>query len=216
MGPHLVDGISIREFARRDGCSDRLVRDAITAGYLRKTADGKLDPAAVGTPWRKGNRGAEAGAESPRLRTPHHEDLRTSTELAQPTVEIALEHQPHGGALKRQRRAEVVAAGDDEDSDPETWTQAIADRRKATANARLRELEYDQKVGLVVPVDAVLELVAKEYASVRTRLLAIPAEQAPRIHRCRTPAEVQDALHELIVQALEGLTQDADGAAGGA
>ena len=49
-------GISIREFARRDGCSDMLVRKAIKAGRLPALADGTLDPLLVGSGWRKANR----------------------------------------------------------------------------------------------------------------------------------------------------------------
>ena len=49
-------GISIREFARRDGCSDMLVRKAIKRGRLHALADGTLDPQLVGSGWRKANR----------------------------------------------------------------------------------------------------------------------------------------------------------------
>jgi hypothetical protein len=49
-------GISIREFGRRDGCSERLVRKALRRGRLRALPDGTLDPALVGSGWRRGNR----------------------------------------------------------------------------------------------------------------------------------------------------------------
>lgn len=221
-----MDGISIREFARRDNCSDRLVRKAIDAGYLRKLPDGKLDPAAVGTAWRKGNwgadQGADSGADPAPVRTRGSADVRSErgadapADAGDPAVVVGLERQGHGGALKRSRREETAVAGDDEDSDPETWTEAVANRRKATAMARLRELEYDKKVGLVVPVDEVLVQVGKAFASVRSRILAIAAEQAVRLHQLKTPAEVQDALHTLLSQALEALTQDDHLGAGGA
>lgn len=72
----------------------------------------------------------------------------------------------------------------------------------------LNQLEYDKESGLVVEVAEVTAAVGAEYAKVRTRLLAIPAEQAPRIHRLKTVTEVQDALQEIIVEALEELTRD--------
>ncbi len=72
----------------------------------------------------------------------------------------------------------------------------------------LNQLEYDQKSGLVVLVSEVAKVVGSEYAKVRTRLLSIPAEQAPRINRLKTVTEVQDALQELITEALEELTRD--------
>lgn len=58
-------GVSIREFARLDGCDEKLVRRAITEGRLTVEADGKLDPAKAGTGWRKQNRQAIERADSP-------------------------------------------------------------------------------------------------------------------------------------------------------
>jgi hypothetical protein len=43
--------ISIREFARRDGCDEKLVRRAITNGRLRKSGVG-VDESFVGSDWR--------------------------------------------------------------------------------------------------------------------------------------------------------------------
>ena len=74
--------------------------------------------------------------------------------------------------------------------------------------ALLNQLEYDQKAGAVVLVAEVAKAVGEDYAKVRTRLLAIPAEQAPRLHRYKTVNEVQDALQEIITEALEELTRD--------
>lgn len=60
--------ISIREFARRDGCSDRRVRNAIQTRHL-PTCPGKLLPANLaGTGWREGNR-RDASKGADRVRT---------------------------------------------------------------------------------------------------------------------------------------------------
>jgi phage terminase Nu1 subunit (DNA packaging protein) len=75
----------------------------------------------------------------------------------------------------------------------------------------MAQLEYDRDSGLVVDVTEVAKAVGSEYAKVRTRLLSIPAEQAPRLHRCKTPAELQDMLQEIITEALEELTRDGAG-----
>lgn len=85
-----------------------------------------------------------------------------------------------------------------------------ARRVKENYLALLNQLEYDQKAGAVVLVAEVAKAVGEEYAKVRTRLLAIPAEQAPRLHRYKTVNEVQDALQEIITEALEELTRDGD------
>ncbi|WP_310630811.1 hypothetical protein [Paraburkholderia sp.] len=73
------------------------------------------------------------------------------------------------------------------------------------------QLEYDRDSGLVIDVAEVAKAVGTEYAKVRTRLLSIPAEQAPRLHRCKSPAELQDMLQEVITEALEELTRDGAG-----
>jgi hypothetical protein len=78
-----------------------------------------------------------------------------------------------------------------------------ARRVKENYLALLNQLEYDKESGLVVEAAEVAKAVGAEYAKVRTRLLAIPAEQAPRVHRLRTVNEVQDCLHELIQEALK-------------
>lgn len=51
-----MPGISVREFARRDGCDEALVRRAIKSGRLRRSPEGLLDEALVGTGWRHTNR----------------------------------------------------------------------------------------------------------------------------------------------------------------
>lgn len=83
-----------------------------------------------------------------------------------------------------------------------------AKRMKEMYLALLNQLKYDTESRLVVSVDEVTKAVGAEYTKVRTRLLSIPAEQAPRINRLKTPVEVQDALQEIITEALEELTLD--------
>lgn len=57
--------LSIREFARRDGCNEKLVRRAISDGHLRPSPDGKLTADLVGTGWRKTNRRGADTADIP-------------------------------------------------------------------------------------------------------------------------------------------------------
>lgn len=83
-----------------------------------------------------------------------------------------------------------------------------AKRLKEMYLALLNQLKYDIESKMVVAVDEVAKAVGAEYAKVRTRLLSIPAEQAPRVNRLKTPVEVQDALQEIITEALEELTLD--------
>lgn len=55
--------VSIREFARLDGCDDALVRRAIKSGKLRVSEDGKVAVEQVGTGWRRANRKVEKPAD---------------------------------------------------------------------------------------------------------------------------------------------------------
>ncbi|MFL9999017.1 hypothetical protein PQR34_47415 [Paraburkholderia sediminicola] len=48
----MAKGISIRAFARQERVSDTLVHQALKEGRLARRADGRMDPALVGTPWR--------------------------------------------------------------------------------------------------------------------------------------------------------------------
>ena len=77
-----------------------------------------------------------------------------------------------------------------------------------------RKLDYDLKAGTVVESAKVVETVGEEYARVRTKLLAMAAEKAPSLHRCKTVAEVQDRLTTLVTRVLAELTADGDPAAG--
>jgi len=57
--------VSAREFARLDGCDEKLVRRAIKSGKLSASADGKIDAALAGTGWRRQNRRPADGADQP-------------------------------------------------------------------------------------------------------------------------------------------------------
>ncbi|WP_147395202.1 hypothetical protein [Azospirillum cavernae] len=189
----MAEGIPIREFARREGCSDTLVRKAIKACRLKALADGTLNPNLVGTGWRKANR---EGAN-------HSEKGSQKGSQGSQGVPLVLQ-----AVETPEQAAERIVT-----STGATMTQAEAERVKENYLALLRQLEYDVKSGAVVPVVEVAQSVGSEYAKVRTRLLAIPAEQAPRLHRCKTVVEVQEALRSIITEALEELTRD--GASGG-
>ncbi len=195
-------GVSIREFARRDGCDDKLVRRALQTGHLLALPDGKLDPAFVGSGWRKENRrGADTGADTPQgVRTRR---ARKAAPPAAVATVVELQAQPHGGALKRSHRP-----APEQSSSQGDLTLLEAERLKEQSLARLRQLEYDTRSGQVVRVEDVAGQVGALFATVRTRLLAIPAEQAPRLHRCKGPAEIQAVLAELISEVLQELVAD--------
>jgi hypothetical protein len=67
-------------------------------------------------------------------------------------------------------------------------------------------MRNDVMRGEVVPVAESVRQHAERCARLRTRLLAIPAERAPQLHRLKTAAEVQAELMSAVIEALEELS----------
>jgi hypothetical protein len=177
-------GISIREFSRRDGCSDTLVHKALKTGRLHALPDGTLDPALIGTGWRKANR-RKAGATAPTAAAPK----------ADPPAPPDLE----------QLADQVVNV---EGRAP--YTLIEAERIKANYLALLRQLQYDRESGAVVAVDEVVAQVTAEYAVVRNHFLGFSAKLAPRLCAMRRASvgEFKVAIDAEVYALLEGLTLD--------
>lgn len=86
-------------------------------------------------------------------------------------------------------------------------SKAEAERHRDSYIAHLRRIEFERERGSLIETEKVAAAMEADYSRVRTRLLAIPAEQSPRLHRLKTVAEVQDALQEIITEALEELSR---------
>ena len=89
-------GVSVREFARLDGCDDKLVRRAIKAGKLPVSEDGKVDPALAGTGWRKQNRRIAGGADKPKMSA---QNVRTGVRTRKVSAPTAAEVEEAGEEL---------------------------------------------------------------------------------------------------------------------
>lgn len=183
-------GISIREFARREKCSDGLVRRKIKQGHLETLPDGTIDADLVGTEWCERNRIAHSAESDPPEDAHIDAEPDADEELAAEAAALAV--------------SGVFA------------TEAAAKRHKESFAAHLRQLQYDRELGRVVAIDDVVAIVAAEYGKVRSRLLNIPARVAPRVAPLRSPEEIKALLDEEVAQALEELTFDAGGGADGA
>lgn len=85
-------------------------------------------------------------------------------------------------------------------------SKAVSEARREHVRAELAQIELDERLGSVASVDEMTEAVGKRLASLRTRLLAIPAEQAPAIARLKSPAEIEKKLRSIITAALEELS----------
>ncbi len=175
-----MTGISIREFAKREGCAPSLVVKAITKGRLAKLPDGKLDADLVGTGWRETNRRSAAAAPAA---------------SGTPNAAVAVPEQGADG----EGAALLIH---------DNMTLAEAERAKEINLARLRKLEFDIKSGAVVPIAVVTAEVSKRYAAIRAKLLGLGATITPRLapRSQKSAAEIQAEIDIVVRQALEELS----------
>lgn len=188
-------GISIREFARREGCDDKLVRRAIGRSALPVLSDGTLDPALIGSGWRKANRRADKSADTsadtgadtaPSVRT----DEPVSAPVSAPDeVVVTLEPQPHGGALKRsaaqlEELAEELANAVDEDFIADMLagrfaSHGQAERIKENALAFKHLLAARRAAGALVEIDTAEAVLFETFRASRDAWLNWPTRVAP-------------------------------------
>ncbi|MBO1325301.1 hypothetical protein K2X14_07755 [Acetobacter sp. TBRC 12305] len=178
--------ISQSEAARRAGLSRAAIQKNIATGKI-KADNGKVDLASF------------------------DEWLALRQEM-QPDLQPVAPQVATGGRA-------VADAGDhgpsnrDEQIPLEAMSRAEAARLREVYKAQTARLEYDQKASRVVEVELIARAVGDEYARVRASLLAIPAEHAPTLARCKGAAELRERLETLIAHALEKLTLDGEDAA---
>lgn len=94
-----------------------------------------------------------------------------------------------------------------------TMTLDEARQMKENFLALLTQLEYDMKSGQVLPYKDMIEAVGNEYARMRTRLISIAPEHGPRLRvlaSTTNDAEFVQALQEVVYEAMEELSLDAD------
>jgi len=174
------------EFARRDGCSEKLVRRKVKSGHLPTLENGRISEEYLGTAWR-----ASAGPDAP------------------PVSSVRL----HGLGVRKDDESPEDAAERIVFREGRVFdTEAEAKRHKESYLALLRELEYDRESGLVIEIAESVKQIGIEYAAVRSRLLAIPNKVAPRAALLSSPDEVRALIEVEIVEALKELTLDAGSA----
>lgn len=157
-------GVSIREFARREECSDTLVRRAIKAGRLQAFDDGTLDPDLVGTGWR--------------ATAPSRANTTVQTANTQVCTEGFAGSQPDDGddETLEARAGRLIAAGE-----VPTHDYAEALRRKENYLALLKQLEYEQKSGALVPLEDAETILFDQARAQRDAWLNWPTRVGPLI-----------------------------------
>jgi hypothetical protein len=148
---------------------------------LHALAGGTIDPALVGSGWRKTNRRkAQEPRKGPDEDPPAPADLE---QLADQVVNV-------------EGRA--------------PYSLIEAERIKANYLALLRQLQYDRESGAVVAVDEVAAAVAAEYLVVRNNLLGLPTRLAPRLVLIRDAEQLRAILQAEISKLLEDLRLDGE------
>ena len=203
----MLSGLSFRAAARHAGVTHKAIAGAVKAGRIPLLADGTVSPESVDQ-WSAGRRARRGGAtrrypgKSPR-------ELPATTTQAPPTPKGQIVSQSASAAAPRKPPLDGI--------NPDALASVLAgtgmfhDRASAelardSYAARLRQLEYEEKAGKLLPTDRVVAAIAKATTSCKSRLLAIPAERAPMMHRCKSPAELEDALRDAITEALQDLS----------
>jgi hypothetical protein len=192
IGSAVALAISIREFARRDGCSEKLVRRGISTGHLKTLADGKLDETLVGSAWRKGNRNADIGADKGADSAP---SVRTPSKPSAPNpggegLHVEIERQPHGGALKRTRKDDPDPDEDLEDLGDDVIAQILrgefvnvakAEMLKANALALRQTINARREAGALVEIELAERVLFESARAIREAWLNWPLRAAPLI-----------------------------------
>jgi len=185
-------GLSIREFARRDGCNEKLVRRKLTSGHLIAFEDGSLDPQLVGTDWRA------------RVRTPGA-DSADSPQVSAPSVRIEDDDPESIGDLAERILHDALSDGQP------LLSKAGAEQLKENYIALLRQLQYDRESGAVAEIEEITTAVAAEYQLVKNRLFNIGARVAPRCAMLKSAEEIKALIDGEVTLALQELTLDQGG-----
>ncbi len=117
---------------------------------------------------------------------------------------------PNGGALKTGGELRAPNMPDDpEDADDEnapSYNRAAALEKHF--KAKLAKLQYEEKAGTMVKIEAVAAVVEKEYSRVRARLLAVPSKLAPEVALLDDVGTCRAMIEAAIVDALAELAAD--------
>ncbi len=186
----MVQGLSNREAGKIAGVSHVAIAKAKESRRLPTLDDGSISPDALAK-WASERRTPRGG---------NHRDV-TAPARKPVTAPITLPPTTDGAAASNAEKVLALL-----NADGVFANRADAERYRDSYVALLRQVEYDQKVASVASVEDTARIVGEQLARIRTRFLALPAEQAPAVHRCRTPAEVQDLLMAIVVEILEELS----------
>ena len=156
----MKQGISIREFARRENVSDTLVRKALKLNRLEAFEDGSLNPELVGSNWREGN-AKSANSANPVVRTA-------------PRGSHAANPSPVDSETLEEEAARLLESGGEANH---AYAEAL--RRKENYLALLRQLEYENKSGSLVELEVAEKILFEQARASRDAWLNWPTRVGP-------------------------------------
>ncbi|TVV75555.1 hypothetical protein [Sphingomonas solaris] len=202
----MSDLVSVRQFAKLDGCSHTLVGKAIREGKLPLSADGRLDPALAGSGWRKQNRGGNPSGNTAKVATP-----------------VATPGKAKTPAAAAPKRAPVIAFSDaleDGDTVVEDTIDFIAEvlagrfvltgdaeRVKENALAAKNLLAARKEAGDLVDIEVAEAILFEQSRQFRDAWMNWPARVGPMIaaELGVSPDAVVEALNKYVQQQLQDL-----------
>lgn len=175
-------GVSLREFARLDGCNDRLVRRGIEQGRLPAYPDGTVDAALAGTAWRKSNAASAANPSGANRRTAKgNADTAARADKRPRNADKATQHADTAASVDEALRMfeQQAAAVTERVLNGASYADAL--RIKENYLALLRQLEYSIKSGAVIDLADAEQTAFEIFRGVRDAWLNWPARVAPLI-----------------------------------
>ncbi|AUB74876.1 hypothetical protein B195_008575 [Pseudomonas sp. Lz4W] len=160
----MKQGISIREFARRESVSDTLVRKALKLNRLAALEDGSLNPLLVGSNWREGN--AKSANRANQNANPVVRTSAKGSHAANPL--------PVDGETLEEEAARLLESGGEASHD---YAEAL--RRKENYLALLRQLEYENKSGSLVELEVAEKILFEQARASRDAWLNWPTRVGP-------------------------------------
>ncbi|MCF3193465.1 hypothetical protein [Pseudomonas bubulae] len=160
----MKQGISIREFARRESVSDTLVRKALKLNRLAAFEDGSLNPLLVGSNWREGN--AKSANRANQNANPVVRTSAKGSHAANPL--------PVDGETLEEEAARLLESGGEASHD---YAEAL--RRKENYLALLRQLEYENKSGSLVELEVAEKILFEQARASRDAWLNWPTRVGP-------------------------------------
>lgn len=164
--------VSVREFARLDGCDEKLVRRAIKSGKLRISGDGRLDPALAGTGWRKSNRRTGGGADTGADKLKNVRTRVRTRKMSAPTAEEAEEASEELFSEEIEGFLDNVLNGQYADT-------ATAERVKENALAAKHLLAARRDAGHLVEVEAAEMILFETQRAQRDAWMNFPTRIGP-------------------------------------